>query len=95
MTEFNKEYYDEKIKNAESNIKDLTKKVSSLEKIYITIEKLTTELVELRKDTNEINDRLTSIEQEPGDKWKAISSYVLTAILGAIISYIVVRLGLK
>lgn len=93
--DFNKEYYDEKLKNVETKTEKLETKVTALEKIYITIEKLTNEIVELRKDTNSINERLTSIEKEPGENWKKISSYILTAIIGAVVSYILVKIGLK
>lgn len=93
--EFNKELYDEKIKNLEDDSKDLNKRVSALEKIYITIEKLTGEIVELRKDTNDMNKRLTTIEKEPGDKWKQVSSYILTALIGAVLSFVLVKIGLK
>lgn len=94
-TEFNKEYYDERLKNVENKATKLEDKVTGLEKIYITIERLTNEIVELRKDTNQINERLTTIEKEPADKWKQVSSYVLTTIVGAVIGYILVQLGLK
>lgn len=93
--EFNKELYDEKIRNLEKESEEHDKRIKSLEKIYITIEKMATELVELRKNTNSIDDRLTAIEKEPADKWKSISSYVLTAIVGAVLSYLFVKLGLK
>ena len=93
--EFNKELYDEKIKNLENDSKEYEKRITALEKIYITIEKMANELVALRKDTNSINSRLTAIEKEPADKWKQVSSYVLTAIIGAVISFILVKLGLK
>lgn len=93
--EFNKDFYDEKIKNLEKESEEHDKRIKSLEKIYITIEKMATELVELRKNTNSIDDRLTAIEKEPADKWKSISSYALTLIVGAVISYVLVKLRLK
>lgn len=93
--EFNKEFYDEKIRNLEKTNEDHDKRIKSLEKIYVTIEKMATELVELRKQTNSIDGRLNVLEKEPADKWKSISSYVLTAIVGAVISFILIKLGLK
>lgn len=92
---FNKEFYDEKIKNLELNSKDYDKRIKALEKIYITIEKLTNEIVELRKDTNDMNDRLSAIEKEPADKWKSITNDVLKVFVGAVVGYILVKLGLK
>lgn len=94
-SEFNKEFYDEKIRNIEKESDEHEKRIKALEKIYITIEKMATELVELRKSTNEISQRLNLIEQEPANKWKNITSYILTAIVGAIVTYVLVKIGLK
>lgn len=95
MSDFNKEYYDEKLKGLEEDSKEHNKRLNELEKIYITIEKLALEMTELRKDYNEMNKKITAIEKEPADKWKNITNYVLTTIVGAVIGYILVKLGLK
>lgn len=60
------------------------------------VERLKEKVVENEKKLEKLN---TKIENETivanSDKWKKISSYVLTAILGAIITYLFAVLGLK
>lgn len=95
MESINKELIEEKFKNLENSVATLTDKVSQMEKIYISIETLAMETKRLREDTNSIDNRLKSIEKEPGEKWKNITGYVLTAIVGAVVSYILIKLGVK
>lgn len=53
-------------------------------------------VIETEKKVEKLDDK---VEQETvvanADKWKNISKYVLTAILGIIIAYIFMQLGLK
>lgn len=95
MESINKELIEEKFKNLERSVSMLTEKVSQMEKIYISIETLAMETKRLREDTNSIDNRLKSIEKEPGEKWKSITGYIITAIVGAVVSFLLIKLGVK
>lgn len=85
----------EKFEQIEKDIKEIKTDVNGLQGIFITLQKLTDELTFLRKDTNSISNRLEKIETAPAKKWETLSSYIMTAIIGVIIGYLALKLGLK
>jgi len=82
------------LKTIVSNFKEaITRSTNAQEK---EVERLKEKVVEQDKKIEKLN---TKLENETivanSDKWKKISSYVLTAILGAIITFLFTVLGLK
>lgn len=85
----------EKFKIIEKRLDKAEKEIDNLKNIYITIKELTCEMKAIKEDTNSINERLSQVEKEPAENWKNISSYIVTTIIGLIIGFIFVKLGLK
>ena len=95
MESMDKELINEKFNNVEKEIGSLSNRVEKIEEICNDIHELIYEIKELRKDTNSIDSRLKDIEKEPADKWKALINTILSVVAGAVVTFILVKIGLK
>lgn len=71
----------------EESIKQIHSLTVSVEKMAISLEQNTKELIKQ-------GERLTAIEREPATKWKQATSIVLTVIVTATVTYFVSKFGL-
>ena len=66
---------------------NLEKMVESIHNLANTCVELTAELKAMRKDVNEIDDRLGTVEEQPKKRYDTIITAILTAIVGGLIGY--------
>ncbi len=96
-----KEYIELLIETSErskSNTKRLDndeKKIEDIHRLALSIESLTTEVKLMREDFNKIDERVLAIEDKPSKKLDLIWGYVVSASIGGVIGYILLKLGLK
>ena len=62
--------------------------VSELMKLTASIERLATNMENMVKEQERQGDRLETLEARDGKKWRQVSGYVITAIVGIVIGYI-------
>lgn len=73
----------------------LEKRVEDIHSLTTSVKELAIELKNMREDMNKIDNRVLAIEGKPSKKLDLIWGYIVSAIIGGIIGYILLRLGMK
>lgn len=81
--------------NINEKIDNLSKRVEKMENIYDTLQKWAYETSRLREDFATMSERVLNLEAKPGKKYEALMSYILFALIGAVITFILTYVGLK
>lgn len=86
----------ERIATLEQDEKDVHRRLDNLESMVESIHTLANTSVELaaelkamRKDVNDIDDRVESIENTPKKRYETIVTAILTSIVGIIVGYLI------
>ena len=81
---------------------DLKNDVNSLKKVFdrinsiaLSTEKLAIEMKYMREEQTKMDSRITKIEEKPSKKLDLIWGYVVSAVIGGLIGFILFKLGLK
>lgn len=68
--------------------------LSQLNELTISVQNLATNMKHMLDIQTEQNKRLEELENRDGEKWRSISMYVLTAVVGAVIGFVLKQAGL-
>ncbi len=90
-----KELIDEKFKNCEEKIKDHEKRIDKLEDTYATLANISFRMAKVEQSIESIDKTLLNQLNEKGNKWSKFVDYIFYAILGVLLGYIAIKLGLK
>ena len=83
---------------SKSNTKRLDedeRKIEDIHSLALSIRDIATEVKLMREDLNKIDKRVLAIEDKPSKKMDLIWGYVMSVVVGGIIGYILIKLGLK
>ena len=72
----------------------LEETVRQINILTISVEKLALSVESMVKEQKEQGRKLEILESRDGEKWRTVSSYVLTAIAGAVVAFILSKIGL-
>lgn len=61
--------------------------VENIAKLTIAVEKLAVSMDKMAKEQEKMSNRISKIEQEPGENWKKAVWLVITAIISAGVGY--------
>ena len=78
-----------------NDVKDLKKVFDKINSIAISTEKLAVEMKYMREEQTKMDARITTIEEKPSKKLDLIWGYIVSAIIGGLIGFLLVKLGLK
>jgi TolA-binding protein len=76
-----------RIEILEKNMQQLAALTSSVEKLAYSIEGMV-------KEQESQGNRLEKLESKDGEKWRSVSSYVITVIIGLVLGYIFQQVGI-
>ena len=76
-----------RIEILEKNVQQLAALTSSVEKLAYSIEGMV-------KEQESQGNRLEKLESKDGEKWRSVSSYVITVIIGLVLGYIFQQVGM-
>lgn len=97
MDEANKRL-SKRISTVEEHMKNLNDLTLSVRELSITIKNMSEEQKEhyARYEESEKNmaEKIEEIEKRDGDKWRQMTSYIVTILLGGVISYFLMKLGI-
>lgn len=95
------EKYIQKIVENEQRSKSNTYRLDKLEKeienqreLVVSVKEIATEVKHMREDVNDMNKRLKEVEEKPKKQWNAMVSQVISLIIGGIVGYLFLKLGL-
>lgn len=69
--------------------------IKKLSDVYIALTKTNDKVDKIESDVSEMKDDLKEIKEKPAKKMDSIWGYIVGGIIGAIITFLAIRLGLK
>lgn len=82
-------------------IEKLELQTEALEKLATSVELLVAEqrhqteaMLEIKSDVSKLDAKVESLESKPAKRWESIVEKILMTLVGAVIGYLLVRLGL-
>ena len=93
--------YDERLKriddeNTRQNhrIEKLEQIMDSLNELTISVREMAVSMTAMQREQERQGQRLEAIEREPADKWKNTVKTVVTAVITAVVAYLLAKGGL-
>lgn len=75
-------------------IKALEKAVAENSKLALSVERLATSVQSMVEEQKAQGERLETLENRDGEKWRSAAGYILTTILGIVVGYIFKQIGM-
>lgn len=75
-------------------IADLEVTVRQINNLTLSVQKLAINMEHMLVNQTEQNERLEELENRDGEKWRSISMYVLSAVVGAVLGFALKQVGL-
>ena len=75
-------------------IGDLEKGMDQNNRLIVSVEKLALSMENMQKELREQGARLESLESRDGEMWRKVTSYVITAVIGIVVGYVFVQIGM-
>lgn len=73
---------------------ELEKTVETVNRLVSSIEKLTVQIEQMQRQIERQSARLERIEQEPADKWRAVTKTIVTGVISALVAYFLAKGGI-
>ena len=89
------EKYDEINASQNRRLDALEENIKQIQSLTVSVEKMAMSIEQMTKELAKQGERLETIEKEPAQKWKQATWIVLTAILTAVVTFVLTRLGVK
>lgn len=75
-------------------IEILEKSVQQFTSLTASVEKLALNMENMLKEQEAQGNRLEALEDRDGEKWRTVTSYVMTTVIGILIGYIFKLIGM-
>ncbi len=72
----------------------LEETVRQISALTVSVEKLAVNMESMLKEQGKQGERLKALEGLDGEKWRSVTSHIITAVVGAVICYILTHIGL-
>lgn len=86
---------EQRSKSNTKRLDNLEPKVEDIHELTTSIKVLATEMKQMREDQVNMDMRIKTLEDKPSKKMDQIWGYVVSAIIGGIIGFILIKLGMK
>lgn len=87
--------HDQKLISHDHEIRDIKNRQDNVDEMVRAVAALGAEQEAVKKDVSEIKADVKSIKEKPGKRWESVIDHIVFVIIGAIVGYILVRLGLS
>lgn len=84
---------EDRAKSNTHRIEKLEKSTEAINKLATSMEVMATKQEEVAENVGKLTAKVTEIEHRPAKRWDRIVDKILTTITGAILLYILARLG--
>lgn len=75
-------------------IADLEVTVRQINNLTLSVQKLAINMEHMLVNQTEQSKRLEELENRDGEKWRSISMYVLTVVVGAVLGFVLQQVGI-
>ena len=95
------EVFDERLKRVDDENNRQNHRIDRLEgmlerlnDLASSVQVLAQNMASMKEELHRQGDRLDAIEKEPADKWKKFTWLIVTALAGAVVGFIISKLGM-
>lgn len=85
---------DEEHSRTNQRLKNLEEQTKQMTDIAVSVKELAISVKQMAETQKVQGEKLEQLENRDGEMWRKISSYVLTAIIGAVVCFVLTHLGL-
>ena len=85
---------DEEHSRTNQRLKNLEEQTKQMTDIAVSVKELAISVKQMAETQKVQGEKLEQLESRDGEMWRKISSYVLTAIIGAVVYFVLTHLGL-
>lgn len=78
----------------EAAIQQINALAVSVERLAASVENMAKEQLQINKSIEKQGERIGSLENRDGEKWRQVTGYVLTTIVGIALGFIATHIGL-
>lgn len=71
------------------------KKIDELSDVYIALTKVNDKVDTIDSDVKDIKKDISDIKAKPAKRFEQIIGYILSALIGGLISFLLIKIGLK
>ena len=75
-------------------IAEIEKTLEQNNQLLIHVERLATSMETMQKEQSNQGERLKKLESKDGEMWRKVVGYVITAIIGIVIGFIFMQIGM-
>jgi uncharacterized protein YcfJ len=86
---------DQRSKSNTKRLDTVESRVEDIHNLTLSISQIATEVKAMREELNKVDKRLVTLEEKPSKRMDLIWGYIVSAIIGGLIGYILLKLGLK
>ena len=97
-----REEHDEFTRRMEDEHKRISHRLTGLEEtvrqigqLTASVEKLAVSVESMAKTQTRQGERLEELESRDGKMWRKVSGYVLTTVIGAILTFVLMQIGIR
>lgn len=83
----------EEDKRLNARMKSVEEDTDKINSIVVSVEKMATSIQTMTKEMEQQGKRLVALENRDGEKWRSVTGYVITAIIGIIVGFIFTQIG--
>ena len=85
---------DEEHSRTNQRLKNLEEQTKQMTDIAVSVKELAISVKQMAETQKVQGEKLEELEGRDGEMWRKISSYVLTAIIGAVVCFVLTHIGL-
>lgn len=78
-----------KVESMDEEIKELKMIIEEMHKISTNIALMTEQMKNINEDVKDLKEDVQTIQNEPADKWALIVKTIMTAVVSAIVAYVI------
>ena len=82
-------------KRVNHRLNDLEDTVGQIGELTASVEKLALSVESMAKSQTKQEDRLEELESRDGKMWRKVSSYVLTTVIAAVLTFVLMQIGIR
>ena len=82
-------------KRTNHRLSELEESVRQIGELTASVEKLAQSVQQMAKSQSRQEDRLEELEGRDGEMWRKVSGYVLTTVIGAILTFVMMQIGIR
>ena len=93
-TEFRRRIEEEN-KRQDKRLEELERNTQQIGALTTSVEKLALSIENMVDEQKKQGERLETLERRDGEMWRKVVGYTVTAVIGIIVGFVAIKLGLK